>query len=234
MDIKILNKFKQNILHNKKLFTEAYNNRIRILFLAFILIISWILTQGLQIYASKSKRLEEEMAANIIRFHVIANSDSKNDQYLKYQVKNTLIKALEPYFKDVNDINDARSVIEDNLPLIEEIASQVIEDNGYTYPVTASYTSTYFPMKIYGDYTFPPGTYQALQIQIGKAQGRNWWCVLFPPLCFVDETYSIVTEDSEEKLKTLLTDEEIELLKHEKVPIKIKFKLFEAIKKLFS
>lgn len=202
--------------------------------LSVMIIILWVLTQTVQIYAAKPKNLQEDMADNIIRFHVIANSDSKEDQYLKYQVKDALINALYPCFNDVNNINDARSVLEDNLPLIEEVASQVIKNSGYTYTVSTSFTTDYFPMKKYGEYVFPPGTYQALQVRIGDAQGKNWWCVMFPPLCFVDETYSIITEDSEKKLKYLLTDDEFELIKNQKVPVKIRFKLFESIKKLFT
>lgn len=234
MDKKLPKKIKDFILHINDNYTERKDNRMRILLLVILLISSWILTKSIQVYAVNAKSLQEGVAKNIVRFHVIANSDSKDDQYLKYQVKNALLDAMYPYLKDVNDIDTARLVIEDNLPLIEDIASQVIADNGYDYPVTASYTNSYFPMKIYGEYTFPPGMYQALQVKIGNAEGRNWWCVMFPPLCFVDETYSIVSEESEEKLEILLTEEEIEELKNEDVPVKIKFKLIEIIKKLFS
>ena len=89
-------------------------------------------------------------------------------------------------------------------------------------------------MKVYGDYALPPGNYEALQVRIGDAQGQNWWCVMFPPLCFVDETYSIVSEDSEKKLKYLLTDDELDYIKANKVPVKIRFKLFDFIKKHFK
>ncbi|HPU64109.1 MAG TPA: stage II sporulation protein R, partial [Mobilitalea sp.] len=168
------------------------------------------------------------------RFHVIANSDRKEDQNLKYQVKDALVRTLYPYFKDITTIDDARSVIENNLPLIENVASQVIKNHGYSYPISASFTTCYFPMKVYGDYALPPGNYEALQVRIGDAQGQNWWCVMFPPLCFVDETYSIVSEDSEKKLKYLLTDDELDYIKANKVPVKIRFKLFDFIKKHFK
>ena len=199
-----------------------------------VLIILLVLTYMIQLNGAYQKKVRDKVAENIIRFHVIANSDSNEDQFLKYRVKDALIDTLYPYFENVDRIDDARAVLKDKLPLIEDVASQVIKSYGYTYPVSASFTTCYFPMKVYGDYTFPPGMYQALQIKIGKAEGKNWWCVMFPPLCFVDETYSIVTEDSEEKLEILLTEEELEELKKEDVPVKVKLKIIEAIKKLFS
>lgn len=202
--------------------------------LSAVLIILWVLTYLVQLHTIYRQKLQEKVAENIIRFHVIANSDSSEDQDLKYRVKDALINTLYPYFEGIDNIDDARAVLEDKLPLIKDVASQVIKDNGYAYPVSVSFTTCYFPMKIYGDYTFPPGNYEALQVRIGNAQGKNWWCVIFPPLCFVDETYSIVSEDSEKKLNYLLTDEELELLKSHKIPVKIKFKLFEYIKKLFE
>lgn len=202
--------------------------------LASVLIILWALSSFVRLHTKYTKRLQENLASSIIRFHVIANSDSDEDQNLKYEVKDALINALCPYFENVNDIDDARAVIKDKLPLIEEVALQVIEANGYSYPVAVSFTYCYFPMKIYGDYTFPPGTYEALQVRIGDARGKNWWCVIFPPLCFVDETYSIVSENSEKKLKYLLTTEELDYIKTHRVPIKVRFKLFGFVQKLFN
>lgn len=234
MDRKIRNNLRQKLLHNKNRLFDSYNNQIRILFLIVLLISSWVLTQTVQIYARSSEKLQEGIADEIIRFHVIANSDSYEDQDLKYQVKDALVHALKPYLKDAKDIDEAQDIIEKNLPLIKDVASRLIEDKGYTYSVSASLSYCYFPMKVYGDYTFPPGAYKALQVRLGDARGKNWWCVMFPPLCFVDETYSIVDEDGEEKLKYLLTEEEFDALKNEKVPVKIRFKLLEAIKKLFD
>ncbi len=202
--------------------------------ISVLLIIIGTITYLIQLHTVASKNLQENVAKNIIRFHVIANSDRKEDQNLKYQVKDALVRTLYPYFKDITTIDDARSVIENNLPLIENVASQVIKNHGYSYPISASFTTCYFPMKVYGDYALPPGNYEALQVRIGDAQGQNWWCVMFPPLCFVDETYSIVSEDSEKKLKYLLTDDELDYIKANKVPVKIRFKLFDFIKKHFK
>lgn len=234
MDMNIKNIIKLKPLHNRPLLSDQDNNRIRLIFLITLLVSSWILTQAIQIKAANNERLQEGIAKEIIRFHVIANSNSDEDQELKYQVKDALVKALSPYLKDADTLEEAQDIISENLPFIQELAYKVIEDEGYTYSVTASLSNSYFPMKIYGDYSLPPGNYQALQVKIGDAQGMNWWCVMFPPLCFVDETYSIVDEDSKEKLERLLTEEEFESLKCKKPPVKIKFKLLKKIKKLFS
>ncbi len=234
MDNKPDSKHIFNCIHNKVLLSNRSKNRMGILLLLILLISAGVLNHAIRIYAANQQNLQEGIAENIIRFHVIANSDSDKDQQLKYQVKDALVQALYPYLKDAKDIEEAQNIITEKLPLIHEVAKGVIEDRGYSYPVRAALSDCYFPMKVYGDYTFPPGTYEALQVRIGDASGKNWWCVMFPPLCFVDETYSIVHEDSGEKLKYLLTEEEFDALNNNKIPVKIRFKLFDAIKKLFD
>lgn len=214
--------------------TNQSNNQMRILFLLVLLTSSWVLTQVAQIHATNSDKVQEGIANEIIRFHVVANSDSDEDQQLKYLVKDALVQSLHPYLKDAKNVDESRDIISNLLPLIQNTAAHVIEENGYKYPITASLSPFYFPMKIYGDYTFPPGYYEALQVRIGKGEGKNWWCVMFPPLCFVDETYSIVDEEGEEKLECLLSEEEFEALKNKKLPIKIRIKIIDYIKKLFS
>ncbi|NLO10326.1 MAG: stage II sporulation protein R [Clostridiales bacterium] len=227
-------KLKLKHLHNRLLHSEPNKNRISILFLLTLLIISWMLTQAVKIHAANPGKIQEGIAREIIRFHVIANSDSDEDQELKIQVKDALVDYLKPSLKNTKDIEDAQSIISEMLPSIQSMATHIIEENGYKYNVTASLSSSYFPMKVYGNYTFPPGQYEALQVRIGNSEGRNWWCLMFPPLCFVDETYNIVDEDGEEKLEYLLTEEELDALKNEKVPMKIRLKIFDYIKKLFN
>lgn len=182
---------------------------------------------------AKAGDIQEGIAKEVIRFHVIANSDRPEDQELKLRVKDALVKKLSPLLKDTADIEEGRSIIRSNLPQIATAASEIIRQYGYTYSVSVSLEPSYFPMKVYGDYTFPPGSYEALRVKIGEASGQNWWCVMFPPLCFVDETYSIVNSDTENQLEQLLTEEELETIKNQGVPIKYKFKIWESIKKLF-
>lgn len=216
-------------VHNRENEPQAFNKGLLLIFLIFC----GLSTLTIKVNAMHGRQLQEGIADEIIRFHVIANSDSQEDQSLKLAVKDILVEKLAPLLENVTSISEARAVLSENLPLVLEIAEAEIKNNGYAYPVTVSLEEIYFPLKRYGNYTFPPGTYEALRVQIGEARGKNWWCVMFPPLCFVDETYSIVDESSDKKLKYLLSEEEYTALKSKKTPVRVRFKLFEAIKKLF-
>ena len=135
----------------------------------------------------------------MIRLHVIANSNSTADQTLKYQVRDAIINELQQDLANAADPQEAEQRICAEKDYIMNTAEKVIRSHGFSYPVSVSLEDRYFPTKQYGDLTFPPGTYRALCVEIGKSEGRNWWCVLFPCLCFVDET--TVPENSKQKLK---------------------------------
>lgn len=152
--------------------------------------------------------LQSAIAEKIVRFHVIANSDSDEDQALKLKVKEAVVNYTKPLLENSNSIEESESILDAEAENIKNIALAVIAENGYDYPVTAALTNTYFPTKAYGSYTFPPGMYRAFEIKIGKAQGKNWWCVLYPPLCFIDISHGVVDENSENRLKETLTTEE--------------------------
>lgn len=171
--------------------------------------------------------LQQSIASKIIRFHVIANSDSDADQQLKMQVKNGVVAAMEPMLADVKNINEAREIIQLHISDIEQIAQQILSDNGCHKPVTATLTNCYFPVKAYGEFTFPDGEYEALRIIIGEGSGKNWWCVMYPRLCFVDSLYTVVPKESKKELKKQLTDEEYEELLHGKKTVKISWKVLE-------
>ncbi len=158
------------------------------------------------------KKRQQAVADEIIRLHVIANSDSEEDQQLKMKVKETIVTYLRGEMSRADSVGDARQVIREHIPDIEEIAKEKMQMEGYSYEVEASLGESYFPIKEYGDLTFPAGDYEALRVKIGKSNGRNWWCVMYPTLCFVDSTYQIVPDESKEKLKETLTNEEYEML----------------------
>lgn len=200
------------------------------LILCFCAISMWLV----KLNAVHNSDIQKGIAKEIIRFHVIANSDSDADQALKLKVKDKLVQSLSPLLNDASSIDEARNILNQNLDYIQETAETSIESNGYSYPVKVSLGDCYFPLKVYGNCTFPPGTYEALRVQIGEAEGKNWWCVMFPPLCFVDETYSVVDEKTDKKLKNVLTEEEYDTIVNQKKPVKIKFKLWESLKNLFS
>ncbi len=214
---------------------KGKSGSIRIFLLALILLISFTAVHIIKANAANADdKIQKGIAGEIIRFHVIANSDSSEDQALKLKVKDALVNELSATLKSTKSITEARDIITENLPSIQQTSEKVISENGYAYPVAVSLAPCLFPIKVYGDYTFPAGNYEALRVQIGEAKGQNWWCVMFPPLCFVDSTYSIVDEDTDRQLKYLLTEEEYDSLKVEKAPVKIKFKLWESVKKFIK
>lgn len=225
--------FKVNKSINNKT-TISKKDKFRVYLFLSILLFCTMTSMILMAKAKASVEVQSHIAKEIIRFHVIANSDSKEDQALKLLVKNALVQDLSPLLNATNTIDEARAVLIRNIDNIQTIAEKIIDKEGYQYSVTVSLENTYFPLKIYGEYNFPPGYYEALRVQIGSAEGQNWWCVMFPPLCFVDETYSIVDETSGDKLKHLLTEEEYNSLLNSNTPIKVKFKLWESIKKIFK
>lgn len=154
------------------------------------------------------QRIQKEIAKEILRLHVVANSDSEEDQALKMKVKETIVTYLRGVMGDAISVEEARAGIQKRLPEIEELAREKMQMEGYDYDAEARLGQCYFPVKEYGDLTFPAGDYEALKVNLGKSVGKNWWCVMYPTLCFVDSTYQIVPESSKEKLKTNLTEEE--------------------------
>ncbi len=167
--------------------------------------------------------IQQGISHKIIRFHVIANSDSDADQALKLKVKEAVVNYTAELVCNSKSISETEDLLSSHTNDIISIANNVISENDYDYPVTAEITDTYFPTKSYGSYTFPPGTYRAFQIKIGEAKGKNWWCVLYPPLCFIDISHGTVNPESEELLKETLTTDEFQAVSDE-YTVKYRFK----------
>ncbi|MCR5701055.1 MAG: stage II sporulation protein R [Lachnospiraceae bacterium] len=177
--------------------------------------------------------LEDNPYGDILRFHVRANSDSDNDQELKLAVRDDVIALLEPLVSDCGSVSESKRIIINNLQNIHTTAVNTIVEQGYDYPVKAYVTVEDFPEKTYGDVTLPAGKYQALRIDIGNAQGHNWWCVMYPPLCFIDETTAVVDDKGKEILKENLSPEAYKAL-FENEEIRGKSLLYEKIKEWFD
>lgn len=160
----------------------------------------------------KEKRMQRHIANEVLRLHVVANSDSEKDQALKLKVKETVVTYLRGVMGDAVSVEEAREEIKKRLPEIEEIAKEKMQTEGYDYEAEATLGECYFPVKEYGDLTFPAGDYEALRVNLGESAGKNWWCVMYPTLCFVDSTYQVVPEESKDKLKENLTEEEFNSL----------------------
>ena len=162
--------------------------------------------------AETSQQIQENIAKNIIRLHVIANSDSTADQQMKLAVRDEIITSLQDALKKASSTSEAAKIILMHTDQIKADALHVLSHYNSNYTVKVSLQPRYFPIKQYGDLSFPAGTYQALCVEIGNAEGRNWWCVLFPSLCFVDETTATVPDNSKETLKDCLTTEEYQAI----------------------
>ena len=172
--------------------------------------------------------ISENISASVFRLHVIANSDDKEDQELKYKVRDAVIEYMNDIAKDCTSKEEVIDLAYKYQDEFKEISKKVIEENGYDYDVNINIGNFEFPTKNYGDISLPAGYYDALRIEIGKAQGQNWWCVMFPPLCFVDVTSGVVPDESKEIMQNNLNDEEYSLISDtESTDIKFKFSLVE-------
>lgn len=162
--------------------------------------------------AQAQDEMQKEIASKIIRFHVRANSDSDEDQELKLMVKDAVVSYLSEDMMTAGSKDDSATYIEAHIEEIEAIALEVIKEQGYSYTVNAYITTEYFPTKSYGDVTIPCGEYDAFRIDIGENAGNNWWCILYPPLCFVQGSYGIATEESKMLLKNVLDEDEFDYI----------------------
>ena len=162
--------------------------------------------------ATEAKEMQEDIAKEVIRLHVVANSDLEMDQTLKLEVKEEIVKMLRHKMKKSDSVEEAAKIVQAQIPEVEKCAEEYIRKKGFDYPVNATLENCFFPVKQYGDMVFPAGNYNALNVRIGEASGKNWWCILYPTLCFVDSTYQTVPDESKEKLKESLTDEEYDML----------------------
>lgn len=162
---------------------------------------------------TKVQETQEHMADEVLRFHVLANSDTKEDQNLKMKVKDQVIGYLEETMgPETESLDETKEFVKAHIPEIEKEAKKIVEQEGYSYPVKVRLEKTDFPEKTYGDVTFPAGTYEALRIEIGNGDGKNWWCVLYPNLCFIDTVHAVVPEKGKEKLQNVLTDDEYDMV----------------------
>ena len=176
--------------------------------------------------------ISDNLYNSIFRLHVIANSDSEEDQNLKYIVRDNLINYINENCKDFSSKNDVVQYANNHIEEIKKIAENTVKQNGFNYPVTIEIGKFDFPTKSYGDISFPSGLYDALRVKIGESAGKNWWCVMFPPLCFVDTTTGIVSNSSKESLQETLSEENYKVVSDtESTDITIKFKIIEFFEK---
>ena len=185
---------------------------------------------------SQNQPLSSRLSEKILRLHVIANSDSDADQQLKLMVKEALVAYMKEHTGTLECKGDYINYINENADTLKSVAMNTITAHGFTYNVSLSVENTYFPIKTYGDLTFPCGNYDALCVRIGNACGKNWWCVLYPPLCFIDLTYAVVPDDSKDALHNIVGDNDYyELISaREDIDVKPRSLIFDTIIDFFK
>lgn len=200
-----------------------------------LLLLSALLT--LSLHRREDEALADRLAPDILRFHVLANSSRTKDQELKLKVKSMLLEKIYEENGENSTKASLTAYLTENKKALETSAEDYMKSLGYNYTAYLDLEKAYFPKKTYGDMTFPCGTYDAARLIIGKGKGRNWWCVLYPSLCFVNEAYGVVPDSSKEQLKSLLVEEDYTALLHadtENVTIQCRFLLPKLLPELPS
>ncbi|MBE7049449.1 MAG: stage II sporulation protein R [Ruminococcaceae bacterium] len=205
----------------KKKFTGGIIiKKVLFIFLPFLLIMFIVNTEF--------SETEAALSENLIRLHVVANSDSDVDQKLKIKVRDAIINKCGDVFGETEDICSARKNVMRNLDVIKECAVKEIRKNGFEYDVSVRLLKEDFPTKEYGELVLPKGNYEALKVEIGQAKGQNWWCVLFPPLCFVNDTCVSIDEDAVETFSQNIGDDNKEFVSKDKsASLEFRFKAYE-------
>ena len=208
----------------KKIYNLFKNSKVKmVIILTFLL---FIYTTVCAI--SYAQNISTDIANSVFRLHVIANSDSQKDQNLKYIVRDNLLKYMNELCVNCKSKEEAINLVNENKNQFKTIALDTIREQGYNYDVNINVGNFEFPTKYYGDISLPAGYYDALRVEIGEAKGQNWWCVMFPPLCFVDISSGVVPEESKELLENNLSEEEFALVsENSDAQIQFKFKLLE-------
>jgi len=200
-----------------------------------IIVITLLFAGGMYVVNAESLNLQSSIEQKLIRFHVIANSDSVQDQAVKLKVRDKVLEYISPKLKNSKSKEESEKILREHDKEIIKISENTLKENGYQYTVTTRIGKENFPVKVYGNITLPQGEYDAYKIIIGSGQGKNWWCVMFPPLCFVDITKGEVSyRENEKRMKQVLSENEYNAVDNtrKKDEIKIRFKLADIIKNI--
>ncbi|HZK26793.1 MAG TPA: stage II sporulation protein R [Thermoclostridium sp.] len=178
-----------------------------------------------------AEKVNQDLSDSMIRLHIVANSDSTQDQALKYSIRDAVVKYMTEHMDGLESKRDATDYIKTNIKELEQIANDVIAKEGAGDYAVASFGKFPFPSKQYANIILPAGFYESLKIEVGRAEGQNWWCVMFPPLCFTEDTQGELDEEYMSILQNELTEDEFYLItskgKEGEMPVEIKFKIVE-------
>lgn len=216
----------------KKQFLLKYISIIRVhkikIYITFIVVC--ILSICKAMMGTYAGGVTDAIASKVIRFHVVANSDTTEDQLLKQQVRDEVMAYMEPILRDAKSVDETRLLIKNNAGEIQELAEGVVVKWRKDYPIYVGLDYSNFPTKAYGDVVLPAGEYEACRIIIGEGKGENWWCVMFPPLCYVDAANGVVPLEGKEQLEKELNEEQYKLIVNkDNKPYQIRFKIVDEI-----
>ena len=208
----------------KKFLKNLKNTKLGIFIIFCLLLILYTFTCAFSYVQAVSANISN----SVFRLHVIANSDSNEDQTLKYKVRDNLLNYMNNICSNCSSKEEAINLVIKHQEKFKQIVLETIKNEGYSYNVNIEIGNFEFPTKHYGDISLPAGYYDALRVKIGKSSGRNWWCVMFPSLCFIDVSSGIVPDESKEDLQKTLSNEEYSIISNNSnLGIKFKFKLLE-------
>ncbi len=193
------------------------SKRIKIFIPVFVLLL--IIASYISPFLTTSNKISND----VFRLHILANSDSEEDQNLKLKVRDEILKSGQELFLNCNSLDEIIKVSSDNVKFFKDIAEKCIKENGYNYPVNIYVDKEYFSTRKYDKITLPSGFYNALKIEIGNAEGHNWWCVMFPAIC--------LSAVSDEEIYEILDDDEIDLINSNE-KYEIRFKIVEIYSKI--
>lgn len=182
-------------------------------------------------FVSDGKELDN-LRENVLRLHILADSDDDEAQRLKLCVRDALLERSDEIFGDAGNLAQAEEKAAENLELIEKIAVETLEENGCELPVSAEITYMYFDERTYGELTMPSGEYNALRVEIGAAEGHNWWCVMYPPLC-IPAAYGDDVDGSTDTEEIFFDEKQQDILENP-VKYRVRFALWDKIKEMCS
>ena len=205
------------------------NRKIKIVIIGTFVLIG-IFCTAVTVY---SENTVKGISDNIIRMHIVAESDSDIDQEVKLKVRDEVMEYLSGRIDKEASAEEGAKQIKKEIPAIEEIAKSVLTENGHEAIAKAEYGNYPFPTKKYENIELPAGSYNALKITLGKGEGQNWWCVVFPPLCFADSANGKIDVEADKKLKESLSADQYNIItstdEEENIPVRFKFKLVEMV-----
>lgn len=198
-----------------------------------------------EVYRDSSETNIKDVSDKIIRFHVIANSDSAQDQRVKLDIRDAILNNVGDPLSRCKTRDESLKFLKNKISSIEEIADDILKSDGEKYKAKAMLGNFNFPIKSYGEITLPQGEYKAVRVVLGEGEGKNWWCVMFPPLCFIDITRGLTSEETNKSLQKVLNPNEVKKITTLEAPkksgngifkknIKLRFKSIDIIKKVIN